>query len=501
MPVEKKKWIGKPIIKDPFVAKYPSSAEQDVVFDKLENTEDHLHLDAGPGSGKSTTLLWGMTRHKVKGVAMAFGSDAAASLRPRIPDWIEAITCHAAGRRALAAALGYIILKEDKVKWLLFDNFPQLNPKNHHGDKKGLAYSRLYDTLKIIEMLRVNLVDEKNPSEIQRIMDQYNIEPEDPNEIISIMPKVFELICQNPKVHDYTDMLFLPLRLGLEIPGHEIIYLDERQDLNSMMIAYAERMTRKRIITVGDSQQSIFGFAGADLKSTERLIGRFPGLELPLLTCYRCGTDIVKMVNTVYNKLIPFDKNPTGVVEEVDRLDINKIENGAMILSRRNANLIGPCFAFLKAGRKAIIKGKNIGAGLVKLVEQLKADNIFDLQDKVKDHMHDRIEQLMKRDEPSCSAIEAVEDQCACLLQICGSCSSVDEVKSRINLMFDETVDGVTLSSIHRSKGLEADHVIIIDYSRIRLSHAKMTDEDHVQERNLHYVALSRAKLRLTLIK
>ena len=40
----------------------------------------------------------------------------------------------------------------------------------------------------------------------------------------------------------------------------------------------------------------------------------------------------------------------------------------------------------------------------------------------------------------------------------------------------------------------------IVDYSRVRLCHEKMSEEDHIQEKNLHFVAVTRAKKILHLI-
>lgn len=496
------KYVKKPpVIRTPFKPAYPPSEEQQAIFDKIPEKEN-LHIEAAPGSGKSTTLKWVMALNKTPNSAiLAFGKEIATEIEPQCPTYVDVGTCHSFGRKAIASKYGnFLMLKNDKVKYIIQDNYSRYNPDNFQAAEKGKANSRLYDLVGLIDKMRVNLADEANRDEVLRISDQYNIDIENIDEVCTMLPDIFNKICENPKVIDFTDMLWLPIRLGLEVPKYQMMYLDERQDLNSLMIEYVNRMTTNRIMTVGDSAQSIFGFAGADIHSTERLIGRFPGFELPLATCYRCGTDIVELAAGIYDKIKPFHKNERGLVEHVDKIDYD-MADGSMILSRRNASLVRPCFELLKKGRKAIIKGRNIGQGMIRLIDQMKGNDVFDLVDKLTEHRMSRIKALMNRKEPQLSIIENLNDQIDCIIEIISTCSTIDEVKTKITMLFSEETKGITLSSIHRSKGLEADHVTIVDYSRIRLSNDKMSYEEHIQEKNLHFVAVTRAKKRLSLVR
>jgi superfamily I DNA/RNA helicase len=63
-----------------------------------------------------------------------------------------------------------------------------------------------------------------------------------------------------------------------------------------------------------------------------------------------------------------------------------------------------------------------------------------------------------------------------------------------INKFFDEDVNGcVTLSTVHKAKGLEAENVFILDVSKMPHPMAK-TESQKIQELNLKYVALTRSK-------
>jgi len=484
----------------PFRPSYPPSPEQEVIFEAVENTNDNLHIEASPGAGKSTTLVWSMTlEYNPSSVMVAFGSDIVKDIEPKCAPHVVVATCHSLARKAIASKFGNnLFLQTDKVRNIICKDFPHLNPFDAKPDKKGPAFIKMNNIINLADKLRVNLTDETNEEAVINIANQYNIEVEEDD--VAMMPALFGKMLENPKVIDFTDMLWMPVRMNLPIKQYDMVYTDERQDFNSLMIEFIKRMTGNRIITVGDSNQSIMGFAGADVHSTERLIAAFPGRELPLNVCYRCGTDIVNLAATIYDKIKPYDNNPTGTIEHREKIDYEMPE-GSMIISRRNANLIQPCFDLLKRGRKAIIKGKDIGAGLVKLIDQMKASDVFDLIDKINEYRFNRIEKLMSYKEVKVASIEAVNDQCDCILTIAENCADMSDVKKKIDMIFDKDTKGITLSSIHRSKGKESKMVTILDYNRIRLSHEKQTPEDIIQEKNLHFVALTRAIDVLHLIK
>ena len=120
--------------------------------------------------------------------------------------------------------------------------------------------------------------------------------------------------------------------------------------------------------------------------------------------------------------------------------------------------------------------------------------------DKIQEWKHKKIEKILNSKKVDFNAISNTEDQEQCVIALAEECDSLEEVRAKIQRIFSEDRAGITLSSIHRSKGLEADHVAIIDYARVRMSHEKMTQEDHIQEANLEYVGLTRAKKRLDLV-
>jgi len=76
---------------------------------------------------------------------------------------------------------------------------------------------------------------------------------------------------------------------------------------------------------------------------------------------------------------------------------------------------------------------------------------------------------------------------------------STHDLKKEIEGIFKDEEGGVCFSTIHKSKGLEAENVHIIEPSLMPSKYA-IKDWQKVQEENLRYVAYTRAKKRLSII-
>ena len=91
-------------------------------------------------------------------------------------------------------------------------------------------------------------------------------------------------------------------------------------------------------------------------------------------------------------------------------------------------------------------------------------------------------------------AYQIAKERVEIIRLISSDTKTVVEAITKLNGLFsDDNSDGIQLSTIHRSKGLEADRVIIIHEELMPSKYAKTMDEKE-QERNLIYVAYTRAK-------
>ena len=109
----------------------------------------------------------------------------------------------------------------------------------------------------------------------------------------------------------------------------------------------------------------------------------------------------------------------------------------------------------------------------------------------------------MTREEVDAEQILAVQDRCA-VLRVCFrsfGARSVDALCAEINAIFDDSDAFVSLSTIHRAKGLEAERVFVLEANTMPLSWNGQRPEQLAQERNLLYVALTRATHDLFLLR
>ena len=280
--------------------------------------------------------------------------------------------------------------------------------------------------------------------------------------------------------------------------------VDEAQDLNRCQQQLA-MMAGKRLILCGDPKQAIYGFAGADAESMSRMQKILEATErgcvhLPLTVTRRCGKAIVAEAQKIVPDFGYWETNPEGKISQAEYAVSDKsyhtiVNDGDMCLCRVNAPLVSQCFRFLKAGRKATIQGRDVGQGLISTVKKLKADSVPDLSCKLSDWLHcETMKETAKRNANENQLI-ALQDRVDCLYCFMEGQQTVEDVIAKIESVFTDNKDspGIRLSSVHKAKGLEANRVFV------------MTDTLYpagvnLEEQNLEYVAVTRAKQELVLV-
>ena len=92
-------------------------------------------------------------------------------------------------------------------------------------------------------------------------------------------------------------------------------------------------------------------------------------------------------------------------------------------------------------------------------------------------------------------AVEALGDRIECvriIFKSSGAATAAD-LATTIDRIFADRTTAVTLSTVHRAKGLEADRVVILEFDRLMSLRARQPWQIQ-QEENLAYVAWTRAK-------
>jgi superfamily I DNA/RNA helicase len=289
---------------------------------------------------------------------------------------------------------------------------------------------------------------------------------------------------------------------------YDFIMVDECQDMNKAereLILKCFKMGT-RMISVGDENQTIYSFSGADPDSFNALKSLPNTQSLPLSISYRCGKNIVDFAKKLVPSIEANSENQNHGIVKYD-VPLSDVEDGDMILCRNNAPLVQVYNEFLKLGKKAYIRGKDIGNNLKTLVKSVKQDkvNADCNEDGIFVRLYDDLfvtrNKIMERSNVDAKTamtspiIENKLDMIKALEILAEGLNTSDELIAKIDEIFPkkDKKEGIALSTIHKAKGLEANNVYIACNSLMPSKSAKK-DWEVRQEHNLMYVAYTRAK-------
>jgi hypothetical protein len=275
---------------------------------------------------------------------------------------------------------------------------------------------------------------------------------------------------------DFPDQLFLPLRNGWTTPTYDLIVVDETQDLTLAQLLLAERMAKKdaKFIIVGDDQQAIFGFRGADVTALDRLKDKLHANELGLTITRRCPKSHVALASKLVPDFACADDAPEGTV--TDTMDINGlvdgVQSGHMVISRTNAPLVPTCLKLLRAGKRAYVAGRDFGSSLTGIVRKLKLKTLTDLSVKLGEWCDKEIKRVSGKKQAKdekwlADQIEMANDKVDTILAMADGLTTGDELIARINTLCIEPDDAaqnaIMLGTTHKVKGLEAHTTWILE--------------------------------------
>ena len=177
----------------------------------------------------------------------------------------------------------------------------------------------------------------------------------------------------------------------------------------------------------------------------------------------------------------------------------------------------------LKAGKSIYIKDKEIVNKTLKFVKRnsKKSETIYELRSQIifeqkqNKKKQEKLEELVQKGEINAEELNAVDfnagylDILDCVIALIDNYIAEVKHSSKVNDFLDyipkklntEDKQGcIVCTSIHQAKGLEANNVFILNEAREFFEFAR-TSEQRQQEKNLSYVALTRAKENLYLVK
>ncbi len=478
------------------------SKYQQAIFDWIQTGEGSAIIEAVAGSGKTSTIVHALSLvpSSQRALFMAFNKSIADELKRKVPANAVASTFHSAGFRAWTRRHPSCQVEDRKVLKLVKESLTYWEMETFGlfvRDLVGFAKQRgigaiMPDTdaawLDIIDHfdLRVNGADDP--------LGEDDLQSQAIEEARCILKASND---QSSKVVDFNDMLYMPLLERLPLDQFPFVFIDEGQDTNSVRRELAGKMLEPggRLVAVGDSHQAIYGFTGADSDALEQIRQKFNAQTFPLSVCYRSGRAIVSTAKRFVPAIEPKEDAELGIVADTSFEERSPGVNDA-IICRNTAPLVELAYEFIGNGKGCKILGRDIGQGLVKLVNQMKADSLEMLDTELIAYC-DREVTRLRREEKEARA-QSIVDKVNCIQTIIGQVrdQTVAGLCQEIDRLFKAPEDGkelLTLSTIHKFKGLERD-VIFIYRPDLMPSRWAKQDWEVGQETNLQYVAITRAK-------
>jgi len=278
-----------------------------------ETTKGPVLVLAGPGSGKTKVVTSRIAYLLKQGVspreilAITFTKKAAEEMRTRVsqilggtPNGINISTFH---------ALGFRILRENAQLAGLEPGFGIISDKARR-DIASDTVNQLGDSAKPSEVLQEISAAKSRGLSVQEYSQQDHGDSDRQAFMVDAYQR-YETELREQNAVDLDDLILRPLRDVLQsndsvASGYRrrfsYIMVDEYQDTNGPQFEMTKLIvpSKRNLCVVGDDDQSIYGFRGANVEHILNFADDFPGTRLiKLETNYRSTGHIVGLANDV----------------------------------------------------------------------------------------------------------------------------------------------------------------------------------------------------------
>lgn len=478
------------------------------IYREFQDTPNSILINAVAGSGKSTTIveIAKLAPADKRVIFLAFNKDIVRELQAKLKDRsnVEVRTLHSFGLNSLFRRFGTGGVKVEvddakvsKIITKLAEGWgPFLDENKQPSDSERISYCARVE--RIVDIARFSMP--KSPAEMLDLCERhdvpvYNGEIERAKEVIRACNAINDRF-------DFVDMIYRPAIAKWDLKQYDVVIVDECQDLNRAQQTILTKIVAPggRLIAVGDPSQAIYGFAGASIDSFNELRTLFPNtVELPLSVSYRCDAEIIEHAQSVVPQIA---SRPGAGRGEVRQSSKDEIQDGDFVLCRNTRPLVSLCLQFIAKGRRATIKGRDIGRSLIVMVRGTKSKTIETMNKRLDLDVQKLVAKTKAaapfRDPELAPTVANARDRVGAIRSMAEGfkCKTPEEICQAIDRIFtDETSEGIVFSTMHKAKGLEADRVHIIDNHLMGLRAS--APWERVQESNLRYVSITRARRQL----
>lgn len=292
----------------------------------ISTTEGPLLILAGAGAGKTKTIAERI-RHLVKNgvspsriLAITFTNKAAREMKERIEKMLsedkainKPISMNERPFVSTFHSLGVHIIKEQSAKlglrrhFTIFDRDDSKKAVKEALEKCGLDV-KTHDPARVLSIISkekgrgLNETDYENRSERGHFSD-----------VVEIVWKEYERILKRDGALDFDDLLLKMawlLRTDLEVRHFyqktwDYVHVDEYQDTSGVQYEICKLLIgpKRNICVVGDIDQNIYSWRGADIKNILDFEKDYPEAKIILLEeNYRSTKTILEAANAVIEK-------------------------------------------------------------------------------------------------------------------------------------------------------------------------------------------------------
>lgn len=469
--------------------------EQKRVCGVVEQGEGNVLVEAVAGAGKTATLLMAarLTGQK-RCIICAYNQSIKEELEETVDSEVAQVkTLHAIGRSLFFQKRSDASVQKGKMFGIAADLASDF--ENNVRDHK-------WAIVDLCERVKQTCTDPSIHDAVRKMALRYGLDwiPKYAEKVEKGIRRSMEEARQDGTI-DMEDMIYVPVQLGLAQGRYDWVLVDEAQDLNEAQ----RRLTRQicgddgRVLYIGDRDQAINGFQGADPKSMDRIEEETNPTTLSLDVSFRCPRDHARKAREFVPRIRSAPGADDGTIEyrSLERIP-STVEAGDLVMARTNKIVLNWCFeTAIWSATPAWFSTRKFGedGGLAEYLKKMiekAASNISG-----RESLLDGIREIEEE------ANDDLERQCAeglqGLLEAEGSMGKTP-FKKLVDRYFNQSdrENAAIFSTIHRAKGKEASRVGII---RPDLSLAQTGDPDweQRQEQNLKYVAYTRSTDKLFL--
>lgn len=493
------------------------SPQQQGFFDWVEGGSGSCVLEAVAGAGKTTTLIHAVSKMKGQAFFGAYNKKIAEEIKEKLissgadSKRVRPGTMHSAGFSNIRYRNPNIKVDDNKESKI----WDKVVLSEHNEETRKVledTRSAVLQTVSMVKQRAIGVVCALDDySKWVETVTHFGIDLSLPesvtvDELIEKSMRVLkESISQNSEVISFDDMIYAPLIDRARIYQLDWVLIDEAQDTNPARRELASRMLKRggRLVAIGDRAQALYSFTGADVNSLDLIAGKFNCTRLPLTVSYRCPKKVVARARHFVDHIESHPSAPEGIVRSIDKSKLmeQNLQPEDAILCRFNKPLVDLALKLAANGVPCRIEGRDIGKGLVAMINKMKCQTISAMIPKLHQWSDREQKKLLAKNRRAMA--DALSDRVESIVSIATNLAeknhnSTEELNTLINEMFGDSDNDnrkrLTLSSVHKSKGREWNRVFIYGPNEFMPAKNIKMEWEHQVEKFIQYVAVTRAK-------